>query len=249
MTITRDTSGVYAIAPTPFEPDGSVDVTSLDRLVDFYGEVGLDGLTVLGQLGEAPKLDQDEAVDIARRVIGRTDVPVVVGVSAPGFAAMRSLTAAVMDAGAAGVMIAPPRTLRTDDQVVGYYSGAAQAIGTDVPFVIQDYPLTFDVQMTPGVIARIARDTPGAVMLKHEDWPGLDKISALRELEAFPDGELSGPLAELAEFNRANGALLARRRREVNWALRHLGRMESAPAYDASGRADHLSRPRELAVA
>ena len=76
-----------------------------------------------------------------------------------------------------------------------------------------------------------------------------DKIVALRELEAFPDGELSGPLAELAEFNLANGALLARRRREVNWALRHLGRLESGPAYDASGRADHLSRPRELAVA
>lgn len=183
-TITRETSGVHAIAPTPFEPDGSVDLASLDRLVDFYGEVGVDGLTVLGQLGEAPKLDQDEAVDIACRVIARTDVPVVVGVSSPGFAAMRSLTAAVMDAGAAGVMIAPPRTLRTDDQVVGYYAGAAEAIGTDVPFVIQDYPLTFDVQMTPGVIARIARDTPGAVMLKHEDWPGLDKISALRELEA-----------------------------------------------------------------
>ena len=119
-TIPRETSGVYAIAPTPFEPDGTVDFASLDRLVDFYGEVGVDGLTVLGQLGEAPKLDQDEAVDIARRVIARTDVPVVVGVSSPGFAAMRSLTAAVMDAGAAGVMIAPPRTLRTDDQAVSY---------------------------------------------------------------------------------------------------------------------------------
>jgi len=76
-----------------------------------------------------------------------------------------------------------------------------------------------------------------------------EKIAALRELESAADGELSGPLAELAEFNRANGALLARRRREVNWALRHLGRMESAPAYDASGRTAHTSRPRELAVA
>lgn len=76
-----------------------------------------------------------------------------------------------------------------------------------------------------------------------------DKIVALRELEACPDGELSGPMAELAEFNRANGALLARRRREVNWALRHMGRMESAPAYDASGRAETTSRPRKLAVA
>lgn len=184
MTLSRETTGVYAIAPTPFHPDGRVDVDSLDRLVDFYGEVGVDGLTVLGQLGEAPKLDQDEAVDIVRRVIARTDVPVVVGVSAPGFAAMRSLTAASMDSGAVGVMIAPPSSLRTDDQVVGYYAGAAQAIGTDVPFVLQDYPLTFSVQMSPGVIARIARDNPGCIMLKHEDWPGLDKISALRDLES-----------------------------------------------------------------
>lgn len=184
MPFTRDTAGVYAIAPTPFEPDGRIDVTSLDRLVDFYGEVGVDGLTVLGQLGEAPKLSQTEAVDIARRVIERADVPVVVGVSSPGFAAMRDLTASVMDAGAAGVMIAPPSSLRTDDQVVGYYAGAAAAIGTDVPFVIQDYPLTFSVQMTPGVIARIARENPGCLMLKHEDWPGLDKITALRDLEA-----------------------------------------------------------------
>ena len=48
-----------------------------------------------------------------------------------------------MARGAAGVMIAPPNTLRTDDQIVGYYAQAAQAIGADVPFVIQDYPLTF----------------------------------------------------------------------------------------------------------
>ncbi len=77
-------------------------------------------------------------------------LPVVVGVSAPGFAAMRALTREVMERGAAGVMIAPPNTLRTDDQIVGYYRQAVEAIGADVPFVIQDYPLTFSVQMTPG---------------------------------------------------------------------------------------------------
>lgn len=76
-----------------------------------------------------------------------------------------------------------------------------------------------------------------------------DKIVALRELESFPSGDLVGPLAELTELNRANGALLARRRREVNWALRHLGRMESSPAYDASGRAERARGPRDLAVA
>ena len=96
---------------------------------------------------------------------------------------MRELTAEVMDAGAAGVMIAPPPSLRTDDQIVGYYRQAVQALGADVPFVLQDYPLTFTVQMTPGVIRRIVQALPSCRMLKHEDWPGLDKISALRGFE------------------------------------------------------------------
>jgi len=77
-------------------------------------------------------------------------------------------------------MIAPPNTLRTDDSIVQYYRQAAEAIGADVPFVIQDYPLTFSVQMTPGVIRRIATETASCWFLKHEDWPGLEKISQLR---------------------------------------------------------------------
>ena len=184
MSLTADARGVYPIAPTPFLDDGRIDAASIDRLVDFYLQIGATGLTVLGQLGEAPKLSQAEGVEVARRMIRRApSLPVIVGVSAPGFAAMRELTIEVMAAGAAGVMIAPPHTLRTDDQIVGYYRQAAEAIGTDVPFVVQDYPLTFTVQMTPAVIRRIVGDNPSCVMLKHEDWPGLEKISALRGYE------------------------------------------------------------------
>jgi 4-hydroxy-tetrahydrodipicolinate synthase len=138
---------------------------------------------VVGQLGEAPKLDQEESIAIAARFVRRVRMPVVVGVSAPGFAPMRVLARAVMDAGAAGVMIAPPNTLRTDDQIATYYRNAAEAIGSDVPFVIQDYPLTFSVMMTPAVIRRIVHENASCVMLKHEDWPGLEKISALRAFE------------------------------------------------------------------
>jgi 4-hydroxy-tetrahydrodipicolinate synthase len=184
MAFGRNSAGVYAIAPTPFTDDGAVDWPSLDRLVEFYREAGVDGLTILGQLGEAPKLSHEEAVGIASRVVSRAGVPVVVGVSAPGFAAMRELSAAAMDAGAAGVMIAPPNTLRTDDQIVGYYRQASAAIGSTTPFVIQDYPLTFSVVMAPSVIQRIATENESCVMLKHEDWPGLEKISALRGFEA-----------------------------------------------------------------
>jgi len=185
MLLIPQASGVYPIAPTAFHPNGEVDAASMDRLTDFYLSIGATGITVLGQLGEAPKLSHEESVGIAQAMIRRApQLPVIVGVSAPGFAAMRALTHAVMDAGAAGVMIAPPNTLRTDDQIVAYYTQAAQAIGTDVPIVLQDYPLTFSVQMTPGVIRRMVQDIPSIVMLKHEDWPGLEKISALRRFEA-----------------------------------------------------------------
>ncbi|MEV0358123.1 dihydrodipicolinate synthase family protein [Nocardia sp. NPDC050697] len=178
--IDAHTRGVFAIAPTPFTSDGGLDTASIHRLVGFYEAAGVDGLTVLGQLGEAPKLTGRESVQLAREVITRTSLPVVVGVSAPGFGAMKDLTAAVMDLGAAGVMIAPAHTLRTDEQILAYYQQAAEALGPDVPICVQDYPLTFSVVISPPVLARIAAEVPSVVMLKHEDWPGLEKISALR---------------------------------------------------------------------
>jgi 4-hydroxy-tetrahydrodipicolinate synthase len=188
MSFDSNAAGVFVIAPTPFFPDSSLDEASIDRMIDFFKGCGVNGMTVLGQLGEAPKLEAAEAVGIATRFIRRAGLPVVVGVSAPGFAGMRALTRAVMDAGAAGVMIGPASNLRTDDQIVTYYRQAAEAIGADVPFVLQDYPLTFGVVMTPNVIRRIVAENANCVMLKHEDWPGLDKISTLRGFEA--DGSM-----------------------------------------------------------
>jgi 4-hydroxy-tetrahydrodipicolinate synthase len=184
MLLSPDAKGVFPIAPTPFFEDGSIDFDSIDRITDFYVSCGSTGITVLGQLGEAPKLEHAEAIEIAARVIDRSgNLSVVVGVSSPGFAAMSTLTREVMERDAAGVMIAPPNTLRTDEQIVSYYRQAADAIGADVPFVLQDYPLTFAVQMSPSVIRRIVTEVPSCVMLKHEDWPGLEKISTLRGYE------------------------------------------------------------------
>ncbi|MFZ4407843.1 MAG: dihydrodipicolinate synthase family protein [Paracraurococcus sp.] len=181
MRLDESAKGVYVIAPTPFHADGRIDEASTDRMTDFFLEAGCEGMTILGVMGEAPKLDQAESLEISRRIIRRAGAArIIVGVSAPGFAAMRALARGSMEAGAAGVMIAPPSTLRTDDQIVTYYAQAVAAIGADVPFVLQDYPLLFTVQMTPGVIRRIVQDNPSCVMLKHEDWPGLEKISTLR---------------------------------------------------------------------
>jgi 4-hydroxy-tetrahydrodipicolinate synthase len=189
MLLDASAAGLFPIAPTPFHADGRIDEGSVETLIERYLAAGATGVTVLGIMGEAPKLEPDEALAITRHFVkGFGRLPVIVGVSAPGFAAMKTLSHAVMQAGAAGVMIAPPRTLRTDDQITGYYRQAIEAIGADIPFVIQDYPLTLSVQMTPKVIRQIVQDNPSCVMLKHEDWPGLEKISTLRGFQR--DGSL-----------------------------------------------------------
>jgi 4-hydroxy-tetrahydrodipicolinate synthase len=198
--LTAQAAGTFAIAPTPFHDDGRIDEKSIDRLTDFYAEVGCDGVTVLGILGEAPKLDATEAEQVAVRFVKRAkNMQIIVGVSAPGFASMRALAKASMDAGAAGVMIAPQPNLRTDDQIIGYFRQAQEAIG-DIPWVLQDYPLTLSVVFTPQVIRKIVMECPSCVMLKHEDWPGLEKISALRAFQK--DGSLR-PLSILT----GNGGL------------------------------------------
>lgn len=177
--LTEDAKGVYVIAVTPFTDNGDVDWASVDRMVDFYEEKGVTGLTILGQLGEAPKLTSEESKAIAKRVIERAKVPIVVGVTAPGLAPMRELADSVMAMGAAGVMVAPPWTIKTDDQAYAFYTSVGDALGK-TPWVLQDYPLTTNVTIAPKVIDRIVRDVPSCVMLKHEDWPGLSKITALR---------------------------------------------------------------------
>jgi len=184
MSFNENAHGVYAIAATPFHADGSLDHDSIGRMTDFYLGCGVTGLTILGIMGEAPKLDADESLAVVKGVVARAGAtPIIVGVSAPGFAAMRALARSSMDLGAAGVMIAPPPHLRTDDQIVTYYRQAIEAIGDDVPFVIQDYPLLLGVIMTPKVLRQIVMEHPSCRMLKHEDWPGLEKISAMRGFE------------------------------------------------------------------
>ncbi len=80
-------------------------------------------MTILGQLGEAPKLTK-RGIAPDRQARHRScggRLPIVVGVTAPGLAPMRELADSVMDMGASGVMVAPPWTTKTDDQAYAFY--------------------------------------------------------------------------------------------------------------------------------
>jgi 4-hydroxy-tetrahydrodipicolinate synthase len=186
-TLQASARGVYLITVTPFTDSGALDASSTDRLVDFCLERGVTGLTVLGIMGEAPKLTMQESEALVQQVLARVQgrVPVVVGASAPGFAAMKELTERVMSLGASGVMVAPPSSVRTDDQILGYFDMVSETLASvsgahGVPWVLQDHPVATGVQMSARTIMNIVRNAPSCVMLKHEDCPGLAKLSAIK---------------------------------------------------------------------
>ena len=185
LPLSAETRGVFVISATPFHKDGSLDVDSLDRALDFYLAAGVHGITLLGMMGEAHKLTAEESLTVVTRGLSRIGgrVPVVVGVSGGSFVAMRQLAHDAMANGASGVMVAPPFGLRTDDAIDAYMVQVGESLGPDVPIVFQDYPPTTGVYVSAGCLQRVIRDVPSVAMYKAEDVPGLDKISRTRAAE------------------------------------------------------------------
>ena len=185
--LTEQAKGVYIISATPFTDDGALDLQSVDRLTDFYLGCGVHGFTLLGMMGEAHKLTTEELIEVVKRVIARSgDRQVIVGVSHAGIENVRRLAHEVMIAGAAGVMVAPPAGLKGDDGIYNYYAQVFTALGPDIPVVYQDYPQATGVYLPPGVFERLVDDFRQLVMLKHEDAPGLAKLTRIREGEKKP---------------------------------------------------------------
>ena len=176
-------AGVYIISATPFADDGSLDLASAERLVDFYIDAGVTGITILGMMGEAAKLAPDESERFLSRVLEHVDgrVPVIVGVSNAGLDNLVRLTHASMKKGAAGVMIAPAAGLGTEEKVYKYFRQVFDALGADVPVCYQDYPLSTRSEISVPLFNRMVRKFDQLVMLKHEEWPGLGKLSKVRE--------------------------------------------------------------------
>jgi 4-hydroxy-tetrahydrodipicolinate synthase len=174
--------GVFIIVATPFADDGGLDLDSLTRLIDFYIGAGAHGLTILGLMGEAQKLTYEESclvVEHTLRQVGGA-LPVVVGASNPGLANVALMTSVAMSAGAAGVMIAPPAGLATDEQIEGYLHQVCDTIGAEVPVVLQDYPQATGVHLSVSLFNRMVEELPQIKVLKHEDCPGLGKLTRIR---------------------------------------------------------------------
>jgi 4-hydroxy-tetrahydrodipicolinate synthase len=175
--------GVFPIAATPFTLDGALDLESVDRLVDFYLAHRVHGLTLLGIMGEAQKLTAEESLAVVRRFLARVAgrMPVVVGVSSAGLAPLAALASRAMQAGAAGVMVAPTPGLRGDDALFAYMESVFRALDPATPVVYQDYPQATGVYLPVPLFHRMVDAFPRLVMLKHEDSPGLAKLTRVRD--------------------------------------------------------------------
>ncbi len=172
--------GVWNITPTPFQPDGSLDLASVARLVEFTIGCGVDGLTILGVLGEADKLtdaERDRVITAAVDAAGGR-VPVCVGTSHAGTDGCVALSRRAVELGASAVMVAPPRLQRSSDAVLRrHYLAVADAVS--VPIVVQDHPPSSGVFMSVEFLARLGEEAPACRVVKVEDEPTPAKIGQL----------------------------------------------------------------------
>ncbi|MDR7522860.1 MAG: dihydrodipicolinate synthase family protein [Armatimonadota bacterium] len=169
--------GVYAITATPFADDGSLDLDGIDRIVDFELGVGVTGLAILGIMGEAHKLSEDERRGAVERFVRRADgrVPVIAGTGAPATDLAIRHGREAQALGASALMVAPPTNLRNLEAVREYYRRVHDA--TTLPIVVQDEPVFSGVEMPAAFLASITDELPRARAIKLEEVPSPLKVA------------------------------------------------------------------------
>ena len=172
-------AGVWNIVPTPFHPDEELDLESLRRLTDFVIGCGVDGMTILGVLGEGAKLSDRErsaVIDVVLEHAGGR-LPVCVTISAASAHRAIEYAREAQEKGAHSVMLsAPPLQRPNDDAVRRFYLAVAAA--TDLPVVIQDLP-ALGVWMSADLIGSMAREQPNLRVVKLEEEPTAPKVARL----------------------------------------------------------------------
>lgn len=183
--------GVHPIVPTAFRDDGSFDEASQRRLVDYLLEIGVQGVAILGFLGEAHKLSEAERRQVIEAVADQSQgrLKLLVGVRALGTAGAIEQATVAKDLGADAVFAAP-LGIQNDAALFDYYRELTEVSGIHV--MIHDYPESFGTILSANLIARLANEVPGIVGIKLEEPPVLVKLSQV--LDAAPQLAILGGL-------------------------------------------------------
>lgn len=177
--------GVFPILATPFHDDESLDVESMTNLVRFMNKLGVDGITVLGVLGEANRLNDLEREQVVKTAVAAAaGLPVIMGASASGTQAACDLARMAKSNGAAAVMVtAHAEPVPSDERIFEYFSAIGKAV--DLPIVVQDHPASTGVHMPVPLIVRIVQEVANVACVKEEAVPTPPKIRALnREMKS-----------------------------------------------------------------
>lgn len=172
--------GVFPIVVTPFHDDGTVDYTSLDRLVDHLLAQGAHGLGMFGNASEGYTLLAAERTEMLKRIAKRVNgrVPLVASSGHTGTDAAVALSKEAQDHGASALMVLPPYFLKTDgDGLMHYFGAISNAV--NIPIMVQDAPLMTQVVMPVPLLARMAREIEHVKSVKVEAPPTVPKIGAL----------------------------------------------------------------------
>jgi 4-hydroxy-tetrahydrodipicolinate synthase len=174
--------GVFAIMATPFDEQGRLDEGSLKSLVEFELTAGVAGLTILGIMGEAHKLADEERRRVVEVVVEQVNhrVPVVVGTSHSGTEMAARLSREAEEMGAAAVMVAPSSFAKTPEALREYYGAVARAIR--IPIVLQDEPATTGVLLPASLIVQLVQAVDRIAAVKLEEPPTPVKVSQIRRL-------------------------------------------------------------------
>lgn len=189
----RRYTGVYPVVPTTFHPDGTLDLASQTRCVDFLIDAGSHGLCILANYSEQFSLADDERELLTRAILDHVKgrVPVIVTTThfSTDLCAARSRRA--QEAGAAMVMIMPPyhgATIRASDAAIHeFFQRVSDSIS--IPIMIQDAPVS-GTSLSAVALARMAKEIEQVSYFKIEVHGAAAK---LREMLQLGGDAIEGP--------------------------------------------------------
>jgi 4-hydroxy-tetrahydrodipicolinate synthase len=149
-------TGAMVALITPFQ-DGIIDFETLDELVDFQLDNGIDGIVPVGTTGESPTLSHEEHKQVIERVVKAVGgkVPVIAGAGSNSTAEAIELAEFSKKVGAdATLQVDPYYNKPTQEGFYQHFKAVAEEV--DLPIVLYDIPGRCGAGMTPDTIVRLA---------------------------------------------------------------------------------------------
>lgn len=180
MTIFK---GAATALITPMKND-KVDFESLEKLVKFQLNNGIDALVVNGTTGEPTTLSRSERVSVAKAVIEIVDkkIPVILGAGSNNTHTAISYAVENEDLGAdAQLTVTPYYNKCTQSGLIAHYSALADS--TKLPIIMYNVPGRTGVNINPDTALEIAMRNKNIVAIK-EASGNIAQISEVARLAA-----------------------------------------------------------------